>query len=304
MQTQATTLIWPQPCQWPWLRTIGHELHLSWQFISGDISSAIVPALLFLLAAWQQQGLGVPGLPLALGQCLLYFWLYLWCFCLANQLVGIEEDRLNKPHRPLVTGAVSYGGALRRFGVVMALYTAVGFWLGVLPWTLLWQTLVLGNNFGGWTKPWVGKHRVMVLGIVAQLAAAWSIAAPLTAVAWWWIGVMAGTHFFLIAVQDLRDIAGDRVAGRRTLPLVMGERATRWLLVVGFALQPLVFHRLLVQPANGGWPALLCSLLLALFSWTIALRIIQRQSPAADHQSYLLYTYWYCATLVAAIVIL
>lgn len=295
---------WLQSFQRPWLRTIGREIHLSWQFISGDVSSAIVPALLFLLAAWQQQRLGVAGLPLALGQCLLYFWLYLWCFCLANQLVGVEEDRLNKPHRPLVTGAVSYTGALRRFGVAMALYSVVGLWLGVIPWLILWQILVLGNNFGGWTKPWLGKHLVMVLGIVAQLAAAWSITGPLTAVAWSWIGVMAGSHFILIAVQDLRDIAGDRVAGRRTLPLVIGERTTRWLLVAGFGLQPLLFHSLLVQPANGGWPALLCSLLLALFSWTIALRIILRQSPAADHQTYLLYTYWYCATVAAAIVIL
>lgn len=304
MPTQATIITLPQPLGWPWLRLLGRELHLCWQFISGDLSSAIVPALIFFLAAWQQRGLGNAGLPLALAQCLLYFWLYLWCFCLANQLVGVEEDRLNKPHRPLVTGAVSAAGALRRFGVAMALYTIVGLWLGVLPWTLLWQILVLGNNFGGWTKPWIGKHLVMVLGIVAQLAAAWSIAAPLTAVAWQWIGIMAGTHFFLIAVQDLRDIAGDRAGERRTLPLVIGERATRWLLVACFGLQPLVFQGLLVQPAGGGWPAFLCSALLALFSWTIALRIILRQSPAADHQTYLLYTYWYCATLVAAIVIL
>lgn len=65
MQTNAATLTLPQPHSWPWLRALSWEIHLSWQFINGDLSSAIVPALIFFLAAWQQRGQWGHGLPLA-----------------------------------------------------------------------------------------------------------------------------------------------------------------------------------------------------------------------------------------------
>lgn len=34
--------------------------------------------------------------------------------------------------------------------------------------------------------------------------------------------------FLAISVQDFRDIAGDRAAGRRTMPIVWGQRRARF----------------------------------------------------------------------------
>lgn len=44
----------------------------------------------------------------------------------------------------------------------------------------------------------------------------------------WCALLMLGT-FSTVQIQDLRDQEGDRIRGRRTMPLVLGDGPTRWL---------------------------------------------------------------------------
>lgn len=287
-----------------WHQRLLHEIKLSWQFIAGDVSSAVVPALLFLAAAWSSHQLTLGRLLAVLAQGVLYFWLYAYTFCLSNQLTGLEEDRLNKPHRPLARGIVSPRGTQRRWLISMAAFTCVGWLFGVLPWALLWQLIIVLHNFGGWGQRWYFKNFSMSLGIVAQLAAAWQIVMPITPIAWRWISVFAGVIFILVSLQDLRDIAGDRANGRRTFPMVFGEQATRYLLGVCFGLLPLVVHFWLMLPAGATLPVWLCDLGLAIVSWTIAWRILMYRTPRADHYTYLLFTYWYCLAVLSSVIVL
>lgn len=288
----------------PWGRGVIHEITLSWHFIAGDLSSTIVPALLFLGAAWNSQTVSTGELVRAVAYGLVYFWLYIYVFCLSNQLAGIEEDRVNKPHRPLVTGAVSYRGAQERWRLLMLIFAWVGSLLNVLHWTLLWQLVLVLHNFGGWSKRWYTKNLVMSLGVIAQLGAAWELVQPLTPLAWQWILVIAGVVFLLISVQDLRDLDGDRRIGRRTFPLVFGENQTRFFLAACFALLPVVVHRWLMQPAGLSWILIVCDLALAALSLGISARLLRYRTARADHQTYLLFTYWYCLVLLSAMVAL
>ncbi|HEX6290451.1 MAG TPA: UbiA family prenyltransferase [Herpetosiphonaceae bacterium] len=283
---------------------IRYEMHLSWLFIKGDISATIVPTSLFTIAAWHSRSIPLYELVAALGSGLTYFWLYVCIFCVSNQLTGIEEDRLNKPYRPLARGIVSYEGALMRWIVLMALFTFVGWWLDLLGWALLWQAATVLHNFGGWARHWIGKHLVMGAGIVAGLAPAWELVTPLTPIAWRWIILLACTVMLLVAAQDLRDIAGDRVIGRQTLPIVFGEMQTRASLSFGFVLLPAVIYVGLIAPADSTWAALLCSMVPAAMSLWIAARIVLYRTRQADHQTYMLFTYWYCTMMLTAIVVL
>src|SRR6218665_4197528 len=86
------------------------EPRLIWNFIRYDLSTTLVPNLLFLLAAWQSVDGSLLQLASALSQGAVFFLLYVLTFCLSNQLNGIEEDRINKPDRPLVRGDVSVAG--------------------------------------------------------------------------------------------------------------------------------------------------------------------------------------------------
>lgn len=283
---------------------IRYELALSWLVIKSDISATLVPTFLFTIAAWSSGPGSLYDLGVALGSGLIYFWLYVLTFCLSNQLVGVDEDRINKPYRPLVVGLVSYRGALLRWGWLMLLFSLVGWWLGVLEWALLWQAASMLHNFGGWARHWFGKHLVMSIGVVAGLAPAWELAAPPTAEAWRWIVFLACVILPLIATQDLRDTSGDRAIGRRTFPIVFGERATRLMLGVGFALLPVAVSWVLIAPSMFNWQTLLCNAGLTGLSLLIAVRVLLYHTRHDDQHTYKLFTYWYCCVMASAIVML
>ncbi|WP_158502194.1 UbiA family prenyltransferase [Vitiosangium sp. GDMCC 1.1324] len=289
---------------WAWPRGLLRELSLSWKFIGGDVSSAVVPAMLFLGAASAHARLVPVELLRALGRGALYFWLYTYAFCLSNQLVGMEEDRLNKPHRPLPSGLVSERGTRWRWRACMALFTLVGWGFGVWRWTLLWQlVIVLHNEWGGARRWWV-KNLLMGVGVLSQLTAAWELVTPLTPTAWRWIGVLSSVVCVLVSLQDLRDMGGDRAGGRKTFPIVFGERWTRFLLAGLFGLMPLVIHQVLMVPLGMTPWVVLSDAGLALMSWVVAVRVVRWRTPAADHRTYLLFTGWYCLALLSTIVIL
>ncbi len=281
------------------------ELYLSWRFVAGDLSTAWYPALLFAVAAWRHaEGSGVE-LTVSLLKCAVLFWFYIYVFCTSNQVRGVAEDRINKPHRPLVTGLVSITGVYRRFWAGMAIYAALGWLFGVLEWVVLWQAVVIFHNLLGGSKHWFGKNLAMVVGTIAELAAAWQIVTPIGETGWRWILVVSLTFNAAVAVQDLRDIPGDRAAGRRTLPIVAGEWATRILVCGVMAALPVLAHLLLFVPANPS-PAVLflCDAALAGTSWLTAVRCIAVRSRQADHQTYMTYTYTYCVALLSAVLVL
>lgn len=283
-------------------QSVVREAHLSWQFIGGDFSTMTVSGLIFMVAAWNNDPSRMSFWS-ALGRDLLYFWLYAVSFCLANQIVGVDEDRLNKPHRPLVTGAVSYRGAIVRWAASMLLFSLVAWWFGVLEWASLWQVSIILYNFGVWAKHWATKNLIMGVGTVAQLAAAWQIVTPITPLVWRWILLIAFVVIPLVSIQDLRDLEGDIATGRNTFPIAFGETPSRIILCAGFILLPLAIHFALMIPAGNTWNVILWDIGLAIISWSVAARVVFYRSPHADHHTYMLFTYWYCAVLGSAIAI-
>lgn len=281
---------------------VQREIVLQWSFIHRDVSATLVPASLFVLAAWASMP-GAHLLPLgsALIRGAVYFWLYILTFCLSNQLAGIDEDRLNKPDRPLPAGAVSRAGAWQRWGLASGLFVLVAWWWGVLLWAVLWWTIATLHNVGQWARHWPLKHLTMVVGTIAQLAAAWSLVTPLTPEAWQFLWVLAVGMGPLFAAQDLRDMVGDAAIGRRTLPLVLGSARTRWLLSGGFVVLPILLGGAVPLPLV--WPVLLAWGGCTLLSWSVAWRFWRYRTAGDDHQTYMRFTYWYCAVLATSTLI-
>jgi 4-hydroxybenzoate polyprenyltransferase len=281
-----------------------HELRLGWAFVAGDISSAVVPALLFSLVAWKVDGAVWEHLPALLAKNLLYFGLYIYTFCVTNQLTGIQEDQKNKPHRPLVRGLVTPEAARLRMYVSIGLFLLVGAGLGVFVYALLWLLVIVVHNLATLARHWVVKNACMSLGIVVQLGAAWQLVTPLTGEAWRWILFPAAVILPLVSLQDLRDMEGDALAGRRTFPQRYGERFTRRFLGLFFGVLPVALHFALMRPLGARPLVWGCDAVLSLLSLLIAARVLGLRSPAQDHQTYLLLTYWYCALLASALVVL
>lgn len=284
---------------------ISRELKLSWHFIWRDISTTMLPALLFMLAAIKTvYPISAQEMILSLSRWFIYFWLYIYTFCLADQIAGVEEDRINKPDRPIPSGAVSLGGAIRRWVVAVGVFLLVGGWFGVWPWSLLWIGASVLHNFRGWDKHWFTKNNVvMPLGFLAEVGPAWQLVTPLTPLAWRWLLVGAFVVCVTAAVQDFRDISGDRATGRRTLPVVLGHVRARALMSVIFLVMPIFIHIMLFSAA-GIMGKLLCDAWLSGLVMLIVYRLWKYSSPHEDNKTYMVYTYWYCSVLASALVIM
>lgn len=276
------------------------EARLTWRFVYRDLPTTVAAAAAFVPAGARHHALSPEAAALAFLKAVVFMGVYIYVFAVANQLSGVQEDSVNKPDRPLVAGLVTRAGARRRWVAGMVLFTLLGWALDVLPWTLMWQAVVVLHNFAGWGRWGPTKNLAMVLGAIAELAAIWQLTGPLDATGWRWILTAAivfgaiGSH-----VQDLRDMRGDLAVGRRTLPLMIGERAARWQIGLSMTAVPLAVYALLYAPERFGVAVVAWSLVLAVLCWTVTVRVLRRRSPVADDRTWLLYQGVYCATLLS-----
>jgi 4-hydroxybenzoate polyprenyltransferase len=177
-----------------------------------------------------------------------------------NQVYDFENDAINKPDRPLVTGAISMRAGLR--------FAAVAYVAAIVPTWLVtaWPATTLGQRLSG---P-VSRHQcfaVFVLGMIFTLVysaprlgrtkanaflanltiaiprgcllkvAGWSMVASVLHVEPWFIGSI----FFLFllgaaSTKDFSDMAGDEAAGCRTLPIRFGVTAAARMIAPFFVL--------------------------------------------------------------------
>lgn len=177
-----------------------------------------------------------------------------------NQIYDLEIDRLNKPNRPLVTGALSIAAAWRFSWIFYAL-ALIPTWLVVPhPFDTLGAKLaapladhetffiyLAGLLFTFiYSAPALGRTKVR--GMAANLTiavprgvllkvAGWAMVARIGHAEPWYLGAVFG--LFLIgasSTKDFADIEGDRAGGCRTLPIVHGVRRAAWIISPFFVL--------------------------------------------------------------------
>jgi 4-hydroxybenzoate polyprenyltransferase len=170
---------------------------------------------------------------------------YIYAFDLTNQLVGVEEDRLNKPFRPLVTGLVSPRGAHARSLVANVLWLCLSWPFGVAHFALWWQAIIFGYHYLGGHKHPLGKNVWISMGLFPLLAAPWQLVtgSPPAGAVWTWFAQLAFMGGLMMAQSDLRDVEGDAKIGRRTLPLVIGEGKFRALSAAVYVVAPFFIKR-------------------------------------------------------------
>lgn len=285
------------------------ELEITYRLVFRDLSASVIPGLLMVLAATRVSGSW--GLLECFGNvagCLAYFGLAIYAFCLCNQVVGIEEDRLNKPDRVIPSGLLETRGALERLALALVAFPLVAMLIGgqgLTRWALAWELVFLFYNLFGLDRHWFTKNVVFIgLGVLVLLAAAWEIVAPLDALAWRWIIVIAVIFGATLNLQDFRDVDGDRAMSRGTLPVTMGQERSRWIVAISIACTPIIVHVFLFAPAQ--WSVLTQSIEIGLtaLNLLVAYRTVRRRGPAADHTTYMLHTYWYCAVIGAGIFVM
>lgn len=161
-----------------------------------------------------------------------------WNVYLFNGLADQVEDRANRSGRPLASGRLDPAAARRTLGWLAAAALLLALAVGPVLAALVAVMLGLGWCYSGGRRP--GK--TTALGSSAVIAAGGAV----TFLAGWYTGggrvpdrsfaVVATSMSLWMAVagltKDLPDLAGDRLAGRRTLPVLLGARRARALLAV------------------------------------------------------------------------
>ncbi len=170
-----------------------------------------------------------------------------------NQIYDLEIDRINKPRRPLPSGAltieqawvftwITYAAALVLAWLVMPAGRHECFWIVLVAvfCTFIYSAPPLRTKrLGIWANVTIAIPRGVLLKV-----AGWSAVKTIAGVEPWYIGAIFG--LFLLGAsttKDFADIEGDRRGGCRTLPIQYGVTRAAWMIspsfVVPFLMIPL-----------------------------------------------------------------
>ncbi|MGW2598840.1 UbiA family prenyltransferase [Streptomyces klenkii] len=282
-----------------------NEVRITTRLLADNLQVHILPPLVFGLGVCLRAQLPAHQILRHLGEITVLFLLYGYVFDISNQARGAEEDRLNKPYRPIPSGLLTPVGAMRRFWIAMPLYTLLGWHLGVVEWVLLWQADVLVINLLCRPRTYLWcKPPCMMAGTLAQLTATWQTVSPLDSTAWRWITFITVLYPLALVYEDIRDMAGDRTIGRRTPALVLGPRPIRiWFagLLTG---TPVLAYLIVFAPTGASaFRTTACGALFTAICWTCATRALLLRRTAADRLTYQLFILSYALYLAAGVIL-
>ena len=228
--------------------TISYHCYSLWGFTFSDLKTIVGPSLVFGVSnalAGAKYGLESPAyangkdivrrLPLVL----FWVWINLLPFTINNQrsVKAIKEDKLNKPWRPLPSQRMTTRQAHR---LMVALYFfALTISLVISGIRQAASLVILGtwyNNFAGGDASCLVRNFINAFGYICFTAGAMEVALgsalPLRTQLVQWFGMIAGIIFTTVHLQDMYDQAGDRIRGRKTVPLVIGDFPARCSIAV------------------------------------------------------------------------
>ncbi|KAI0900753.1 hypothetical protein F4806DRAFT_449811 [Annulohypoxylon nitens] len=169
---------------------------------------------------------------------LVWSWSNLLLFNLHNQRhdSAIAEDSLNKPWRPLPSGRLTADQATKvmylMYPVTLSITISCG---GIVPCLIEMFCCLWYNEWGGATNPFL-KNILNGLGFYSFYSGPLEIATGRSLFAGErkaaiWLAIVAIAITSSIHLQDFRDMEGDRAAGRKTLPLFIGDMNARLICV-------------------------------------------------------------------------
>jgi len=146
---------------------------------------------------------------------------------------SILEDSVNKPWRPLPSKRIT-PQSTRRF--LLALIPVVFFaslYLGGVEETVIMMVLTwMYNDLAGADENYVIRNLINSGGVMSYASGSLKVAAgfgqyDINKRGYIWLGIVGMIVFTTLQMQDLPDMEGDKLRGRRTLPLVHGEFVAR-----------------------------------------------------------------------------
>ncbi|KAI0062573.1 hypothetical protein BV25DRAFT_1803812 [Artomyces pyxidatus] len=202
--------------------SLSQTLAIAFYFTKSDIKTTLIPNTLFAVAAAPISGLD------RLPHVMFWIWFHLLQFDVSNQSLQPEEDMLNKAYRPIPSGRITLRNAVRLRWLLVptcwalsALYSTevLGASMAFITFTILY------NERSGHSGHFLIRNLVNAAGYAAFETGATLIAGgnshTLDRTAILSIYCSAGIVATTIQAQDFKDEDGDRVIGRKTIPIVL-----------------------------------------------------------------------------------
>ena len=226
-----------------------------------------------------------------------------------NQVTDLEADRINKPTRPIPSGRVTPDEAIGLAGwlyiAAFVLASLVGPQCTLLAGTAAVLTVLYSAPpFRLKAVPYVANAVIALPRGVLLKVAGWSCVRDFGRTEPWAIGLIFGT--FLLGATTTKDFAvirGDREAGFRTLPVVLGTRRAAWITAPFLVLPWLLIPYGLDQGFLTGtrWVLHALTAVLTLWGAYVAYLMLRRPDDLARTENHPSWTHMYVMMFVAQI---
>ncbi|KAF4631709.1 hypothetical protein G7Y89_g6420 [Cudoniella acicularis] len=205
------------------LKHIINEAKIAWAFNRRDLTATVVPFSLFTIASSLESQESLSCLISNTAKSALLGFVLLYTFTISNQINGIEEDRLNKPDRPIVSGMVSLRGAYKRYILLTIGALIFARVMNVETGAFMFMAFGALHNFTAISSFGPTKDFVTTAVLTSGLYSAWELGSGTASRGVEWIICLAVNLVFSISIQNLRDVVGDAATGRHTTPLMLGK---------------------------------------------------------------------------------
>ncbi|OAX38628.1 hypothetical protein K503DRAFT_740916 [Rhizopogon vinicolor AM-OR11-026] len=261
-------------------RISGHILTL-FLFTKSDVLTTLIPITLFAFAAAPHPHLA------RIPHTIIWIWMHLLKFDISNQIQDPEEDRRNKPDRPLPAGRITTENAadVRWLLVPICLAFSAEYGGLALASSICFEALSIWyNDFGG-HKVGISKNLLTAAGYMFMEVGATIVAGSSPCID----SIGARAIIFSCAVfattlhaQDFKDEEGDRLTGRRTLVTLFPTFA-RMSMMIGIPLWSFCLSRLWKMDD-------ICSAAFVTYGMVVGARFMVYRNATADRQSCKLYS--------------
>ncbi|KAL1742857.1 UbiA prenyltransferase family-domain-containing protein [Schizophyllum fasciatum] len=267
--------------------SVANFVYTVFLFMKSDVTTTILPAVRPQIAL----GVSLVGIPTVSAFFGGLLWLAL--HLLAFDIIGLDEDRLSKPHRPIAAGRISLHAAQLLHLLFSAASLALSARHGLLPHSAVYLACAAAYNDGHLARFWASKSAMIGIGLGIccwGTVVCFNQDGPLAPASISALVIVALLLATTVHAQDFRDVAGDAAIGRTTLPMILPPSLARSTLAALLA----AWSTVLVQ--FWALPAAIAGLLYALAGVT-ALLFVRGGTEKADHDACWWYNMWFTACL-------
>lgn len=278
------------------MNTIYNELYIFYRFCKSNSLATIGPGIFMIISYILKYDIKFDIIYKFI-TLILYNILYIYQFDILNQLKGIEEDKINKPDRPLVSGLINKNQAIKRYIIVSFLYIIISYKNSVFFESFIWYLVTILYNIVELDKNWFLKTLLMGPAIYTLISADVNILYTINILKN--IKLLRKTIILCIVgpmtifVQEFRDVKGDLKINRITFPIRFGIDKSRYYCSFLNVFGMIIINYFCFK--NKEYLYIILNTISLLF---ISVRIVLKTKIIDDKITYDIWCIWYCVNFL------